>query len=86
MRIGSFVAAAAGTMIIAYAEAEPIMLSPDKNIPVRIDAKHVDVHEKEKSATFSDAQVCQGDMRWQCKSLNVRYDDAKAPQQFECEL
>lgn len=85
MRIGALVAAAAGTMMIVSAEAEPIVLSPDKSIPVRVDAKRVTMHEKGKSATFSDAQIFQGDTHWQCKTLNVRYDDAKAIQQFECE-
>jgi lipopolysaccharide export system protein LptA len=83
MRIGAFIAAVAATMMIASAEAEPLVLSPDKGIPLRIDAKHVDVNEQEKIATYSDAQVSQGDVRVQCKSLTVRYDDAKA--QFDCE-
>jgi hypothetical protein len=85
MRIGAFVAAAAGTMMIVSAEAEPIVLSPDKSIPLSIDAKHVDTKNKEKIAIFSDAQVSQGNMHWRCRLLTVRYDDAKTPQQFECE-
>ncbi len=38
MRIGASLAAAAGAMIIVRAEAEPIVLSPDKSIPLSIDA------------------------------------------------
>lgn len=85
MRIGAFVAAVAGTMMIVSADAEPIALSPDKSIPLSIDAKHVDVNKKEKIAIFSDAQVSQGDMHWRCKLLTIGYDNGKTPQQFECE-
>jgi hypothetical protein len=85
MRIGAFVAAAAGTMMIVSAEAEPIVLSPDKSIPLRIDAKYTDLNKREKIAIFSDAQVSQGDMRWRCKLLTARYDGDKTPQQLECE-
>jgi lipopolysaccharide export system protein LptA len=69
MRIGAFLSAAAGTMIIVRAEAEPIVLSPDKSIPLSIDAKHADIKKKEKIAIFSDVQVSQGDMHWRCKSV-----------------
>jgi hypothetical protein len=85
MRIGAFLAAAAATMMIVSAEAEPIVLPPDKSIPLSIDAKHANINKTEKIAIFSDVQVSQGDMHWRCKLLTVRYDDAKAPQQLECE-
>jgi len=82
MRIGALVAVA-GAMMIASAEAEPIVLSPDKSIPIRIDAERIDVDGK--IATMSDAQVSQGGMRVRCKTLTVRYDGAKTIQQLECE-
>jgi lipopolysaccharide export system protein LptA len=85
MRIAAFVTAVAGTMMIVSAEAEPIVLSPDRSIPLSIDAKRTDTNEKEKITIFSDALVSQGDMHWRCKLLTVRYDDAKASRQFECE-
>jgi hypothetical protein len=47
--------------------------------------KSVAVHEREKIATFSEAQVSQGDMRIQCRSLIARYA-AETIQQLECEL
>jgi lipopolysaccharide export system protein LptA len=83
VRIAAFVVAVAGAMMIVRVEAEPLSL--DKSIPLRIDAKHIDVDEKARIATFSDAQVFQGDTRVQCKSLTVRFDDAKRPQQLDCE-
>jgi lipopolysaccharide export system protein LptA len=84
MRIGAFFAAAAGTMMIVGAEAEPIAVSPDKSIPLSIDAKRAEINKKEKIAIYSDAQITQGDMHWQCKLLTVRYDDA-GTSQLECE-
>jgi hypothetical protein len=47
--------------------------------------KSVAVHEREKIAIFSEAQVSQGDMRIQCRSLIARYA-AETIQQLECEL
>jgi hypothetical protein len=86
MRTASFIVAiAAGTMTILSTVAQSgTIVTPDKEIPLRIDAKSVAVHEREKVAVFSDAHVSQGDMLIQCRSLIVQYAGGTT-QQLECE-
>jgi hypothetical protein len=56
MRIRAVVAAAA--MIIVSAEAEPQVLSPDKSIPLRIDAEHTDVRQcKSLTVRYDDVKT-----------------------------
>ncbi len=46
----------------------------DKNQPIQIDAKSLEVHDKSKTATFAgDVKVVQGDTTMTCKRLVVFY-------------
>jgi lipopolysaccharide export system protein LptA len=50
------------------------MQGQDKNQPIQIDAKSLEVHDKSKTATFSgDVKVVQGDTTMTCKTLVVFY-------------
>jgi lipopolysaccharide export system protein LptA len=86
MRTASFIIViATGTMTIVSSTAQSrTVVTRDKEVPLRIDAKSVAVHEREKTAIFSDAHVSQGDMRMQCRSLIARYA-GETIQQLECE-
>jgi lipopolysaccharide export system protein LptA len=49
---------------------------PNKDQPVQIDAKSLEVRDKQKTATFSgDVRVVQGDTTMRCKTLVVFYGE-----------
>jgi lipopolysaccharide export system protein LptA len=80
-----FVAAAVVALMVSASamaqgpRAEPGGLVPgaqNKDQPVQIDAKSLEVRDKQKTATFSgDVRVVQGDTTMRCKTLVVFYGE-----------
>jgi lipopolysaccharide export system protein LptA len=76
--------AASALLMVASAAAQgrppaqrgllPAASGQDKDQPIQIDAKSLEVHDKSKTATFSgDVKVVQGDTTMTCKTLVVFY-------------
>jgi lipopolysaccharide export system protein LptA len=66
--LGPFAAA------VAAQGALPGLRRSNKELPVVIDAKTLEVHDRSKTATFSgDVRVVQGDTTMRCKTLVVFY-------------
>jgi lipopolysaccharide export system protein LptA len=85
MRRGFWLAALAAALIVSTAAAQgqqPAPGSPaadaqgqDQGQPIQIDAKSLEVHDKQKQATFTGAvKVVQGDTTMTCDTLVVYYD------------
>jgi lipopolysaccharide export system protein LptA len=77
-------AALLAALVMAAAQAAPVPKGPpnalqgfsqNRNEPVHIEATTLEVHDKQKEATFSgDVHVTQGDTSMRCKTLVVFYE------------